>query len=66
MMSVCGFSLLLQEVLAIGIRNPRLMRYFILFVLLMYELLPLPYDYDALEPSIDKHTMKVHYTKHYQ
>jgi superoxide dismutase, Fe-Mn family len=26
----------------------------------------LPYDYDALEPYIDAHTMEIHYTKHHQ
>ena len=31
-----------------------------------YKLLPLPYDYDALEPYIDTRTMKIHYTKHHQ
>jgi len=31
-----------------------------------YKLLPLPYDYDALEPYIDARTMKIHYTKHHQ
>lgn len=29
-------------------------------------LAPLPYAYNALEPSIDAKTMEVHYTKHYQ
>jgi Fe-Mn family superoxide dismutase len=27
---------------------------------------PLPYEYDALEPVIDKETMKIHHTKHHQ
>ena len=27
---------------------------------------PLPYAYDALEPVIDKETMKIHHTKHHQ
>jgi len=31
-----------------------------------YELPPLPYSYDALEPYIDEHTMKIHHTKHHQ
>lgn len=31
-----------------------------------YELPPLPYAYDALEPYIDALTMKIHYTKHHQ
>ncbi len=31
-----------------------------------YELLPLPYAYDALEPHIDVKTMKIHHTKHHQ
>ncbi|MFT4311496.1 MAG: superoxide dismutase [Candidatus Woesearchaeota archaeon] len=32
----------------------------------MFELPNLPYDYDALEPHIDKETMKIHHTKHHQ
>ncbi len=31
-----------------------------------YELPPLPYSYDALEPYIDETTMKVHHQKHHQ
>lgn len=31
-----------------------------------YELPPLPYPYDALEPYIDKTTMEIHHTKHHQ
>lgn len=31
-----------------------------------YELPPLPYSFDALEPSIDAKTMEIHYTKHHQ
>jgi Fe-Mn family superoxide dismutase len=31
-----------------------------------YELPPLPYDYNALEPSIDEETMRVHHDKHHQ
>jgi Fe-Mn family superoxide dismutase len=31
-----------------------------------YELPPLPYSYDALEPHIDAKTMEIHYTKHHQ
>ncbi|WWP01615.1 MAG: Fe-Mn family superoxide dismutase [Candidatus Dasytiphilus stammeri] len=31
-----------------------------------YYLPKLPYDYDALEPYIDKSTMEIHYTKHHQ
>jgi Fe-Mn family superoxide dismutase len=30
-----------------------------------FELPKLPYAYDALEPSIDKMTMEIHYTKHH-
>ena len=30
-----------------------------------FELPKLPYDYDALEPYIDKMTMEIHYTKHH-
>ena len=30
-----------------------------------YTLPPLPYDYDALEPSIDAETMKLHHDKHH-
>ncbi|MGC9157548.1 MAG: superoxide dismutase [Terracidiphilus sp.] len=31
-----------------------------------YELAPLPYDFDALEPFIDTETMKIHHGKHHQ
>lgn len=31
-----------------------------------YTLPKLPYDYDALEPSIDAETMKIHHGKHHQ
>ena len=31
-----------------------------------YEVPPLPYDYDALEPHIDEATMQVHHDKHHQ
>lgn len=31
-----------------------------------YELPPLPYSYDALEPHIDEATMRIHHTKHHQ
>jgi Fe-Mn family superoxide dismutase len=31
-----------------------------------YELPPLPYDYDALEPTIDGETMRIHHDKHHQ
>lgn len=31
-----------------------------------YELPKLPYEYDALEPSIDARTMEIHHTKHHQ
>ncbi|NUQ61468.1 MAG: superoxide dismutase [Pirellulales bacterium] len=30
-----------------------------------FELLKLPYPYDALEPHIDARTMEIHYTKHH-
>jgi len=30
-----------------------------------YELPPLPYAFDALEPSIDKETMQIHHDKHH-
>ena len=31
-----------------------------------YEVPPLPYDYDALEPHIDEETMQLHHDKHHQ
>jgi superoxide dismutase, Fe-Mn family len=31
-----------------------------------YEVPPLPYDYDALEPHIDDQTMRLHHDKHHQ
>jgi len=31
-----------------------------------YEVPPLPYAYDALEPHIDKATMEIHHDKHHQ
>ena len=31
-----------------------------------YELPDLPYDYDALEPTIDGQTMRIHHGKHHQ
>jgi len=31
-----------------------------------HELPPLPYDYDALEPTIDAETMRIHHGKHHQ
>ncbi len=31
-----------------------------------YEVPPLPYDYAALEPTIDAETMKLHHDKHHQ
>ncbi|MCB9129167.1 MAG: superoxide dismutase [Ardenticatenales bacterium] len=30
-----------------------------------FDVKPLPYDFDALEPSIDEETMKLHHGKHY-
>lgn len=32
----------------------------------MFELIKLPYSYDALEPIIDKETVEIHYSKHHQ
>lgn len=34
-------------------------------VMSKFELPALPYDYDALEPYIDKSTMEIHHTKHH-
>src|SRR6058998_2038756 len=31
-----------------------------------FEVPPLPYDYDALEPHVDEATMKLHHDKHHQ
>lgn len=31
-----------------------------------YEVPPLPYPYDALEPHIDEQTMRIHHDKHHQ
>ncbi len=31
-----------------------------------YEVPPLPYEYDALEPHIDEQTMRLHHDKHHQ
>jgi Fe-Mn family superoxide dismutase len=31
-----------------------------------YELPPVPYSYDSLEPYIDARTMEIHHTKHHQ
>jgi Fe-Mn family superoxide dismutase len=31
-----------------------------------FELPPLPYAYDALEPTIDEQTMRIHHDKHHQ
>jgi len=33
---------------------------------LAFELKPLPYDYNALEPHIDEQTMRLHHDKHHQ
>jgi superoxide dismutase, Fe-Mn family len=30
-----------------------------------FEMIPLPYAFDALEPSIDAKTVEIHYTKHH-
>jgi Fe-Mn family superoxide dismutase len=32
----------------------------------MYQLMPLPYGFDALEPWLDAATMEIHYGKHHQ
>ncbi len=32
----------------------------------MYDKIKLPYEYDALEPYIDKETVEIHYSKHLQ
>jgi Fe-Mn family superoxide dismutase len=32
---------------------------------MLYELPPLPYDYDALEPYVDEQTMRIHHDKHH-
>lgn len=37
-----------------------------IFSYMAYELNPLPYDYDSLEPYIDKETMEIHHNKHHQ
>jgi Fe-Mn family superoxide dismutase len=34
-------------------------------IMAKFELPKLPYDYDALEPYIDKQTMEIHHTKHH-
>jgi Fe-Mn family superoxide dismutase len=31
-----------------------------------YEVPPLPYDYNALEPHVDERTMQIHHDKHHQ
>ncbi len=31
-----------------------------------FEVPPLPYDYEALEPVIDEQTMRIHHDKHHQ
>jgi superoxide dismutase, Fe-Mn family len=31
-----------------------------------YDVPPLPYDYEALEPHIDEQTMRIHHDKHHQ
>ena len=31
-----------------------------------FEVPPLPYGYDALEPTIDEQTMRLHHDKHHQ
>ena len=34
-------------------------------LIIYYELPDIPYEYDALEPHIDKETMNIHHTKHH-
>jgi superoxide dismutase, Fe-Mn family len=31
-----------------------------------FEMIPLPYAYDALEPYIDAQTVELHYSKHHR
>ncbi len=33
---------------------------------MIYQPIPLTYSFNSLEPYIDKMTMEIHYTKHYQ
>jgi Fe-Mn family superoxide dismutase len=56
--SGCGLALLLllTTLLAVTLGQPK--KYF--------ELAPLPYAYDALEPYVDTATMKLHHDKHHQ
>src|SRR5699024_3572049 len=35
------------------------------YIMAKFELPNLPYEYDALEPTIDKETMNIHHTKHH-
>src|SRR5512135_2089410 len=35
-------------------------------MIMAYEVAPLPYAYDALEPYIDARTMEIHYDKHHR
>src|SRR6478752_7714496 len=35
-------------------------------ITMAFELPPLPYDYNALEPYIDAQTMQLHHDKHHQ
>jgi len=37
-----------------------------IFSYMAFELPPLPYDYDSLEPYIDEETMKIHHDKHHK
>jgi Fe-Mn family superoxide dismutase len=46
-----------EHILAVQARKERPMA---------FEVPPLPYDYDALEPHIDEPTMRVHHDKHHQ
>src|SRR5881409_4541159 len=46
-----------EHILAVQARKERPMA---------FEVPPLPYDYNALEPHIDEQTMRIHHDKHHQ